>query len=103
MTERQSRSRLRRVECAMSQVPDISKASKHRRQAAACGVLAVSARSEPDRELLLRMQRSLLRHACYEDWVDGLPPVPPTRASALPVPGLRKPSDLRSRHCLGQS
>jgi hypothetical protein len=84
----------------MSKVPQTSRASKHRRKAAACGLLAANARTETDRALLLRMQCSLLRHACYEDWLDGLPPVPPARPNALLVPGLRRSSDLQSRSCL---
>jgi secreted protein with Ig-like and vWFA domain len=61
-------------------------ASKHRRQAAACGLFAANAQSAVDRELLLRMQRSLLTHARHEDWFDGGPPLPPARAVALAVP-----------------
>jgi hypothetical protein len=73
-------------ESAMT-VSSLSNALRHRRQAAACGLFAANAQSTVDRELLLRMQRSLLGHACYEDWVNGLPPVPPARPAALPVPG----------------
>jgi hypothetical protein len=87
MTERQSRSRLYREEIAMSGEPERTKSSKYRRDATVCGLLAASARSKADRALLLRMQSSLLRRACHQDWLDGLPPVPPTRSNALAVPG----------------
>jgi hypothetical protein len=91
MAERQLRSRLY-TESAMSNRLDLSNtslfeyASKHRRQAATCGRFAATARSAADRELLLRLQRSLLSQARYEEWVDGLPPLPPARATALAVP-----------------
>jgi hypothetical protein len=64
----------------------LSKAMQYRRQAAACGLLAAGARAAADRELLLHLQRSLLEHACHEDWVDGLPPIPPGQSRALAVP-----------------
>ena len=106
MAERQSRSRLQRKESAMSRGPDLSdvsllsasllctslssaslsSASKHFRQATACGLFAANAQSAADRELLLRMQRSLLEQAYHEDWLDGLPPVPSGRPNALAVP-----------------
>jgi hypothetical protein len=70
----------------MSNRPDLSNALRHRRQAATCGRFAANAQSAAYRELLLRLQRSLLMHARYEDWVDGLPPLPPARATALAVP-----------------
>ena len=63
-----------------------SSASKHRGDAAACGLFAANAKSTADRELLLRMQRSLLRRADHQGWLDGLPPVPPARPKALAVP-----------------
>ena len=52
----------------MSTGPGTSKALRHRREAAACGVFAANAKSAADRELLLRMQRSLLTRAYHEDW-----------------------------------
>jgi hypothetical protein len=67
----------------MSEGPESSNASRHCRDAAACGLLAANAKSAADRELLLGMQRSLLRHAHHEGW---LPPVPPARPRALAVP-----------------
>jgi hypothetical protein len=85
MTERQSRSRLQRKESAVSIGP-LSKVSTHRRHAATCGLFAANARSAADRELLLRMQRSLLDRARHDDWLDGLPPMPPARPAALAVP-----------------
>jgi hypothetical protein len=85
MTERQSRSRLQRKESAVS-TSQLSKVSAHRRHAAACGFFAANARSAADRELLLRMQRSLLDRARHGDWLDGLPPMPPARPAALVVP-----------------
>src|SRR5205807_2746239 len=81
MTERQLRSRLQWKERAMSEGLELSKASKHRRDAATCGLLAVNARSATDRDLLLSMQRALLGRACLEEWLDGLPPVPPARSN----------------------
>jgi hypothetical protein len=87
MAERQSRSRLQRKESAMFKAPDkapnLSNTSKHRRQAADCGLLAANAQSAGDRTLLLHLQRSLLDRA---EWLDGLPPVPPAPANALAVP-----------------
>jgi hypothetical protein len=70
----------------MSNGHELSNASKHRRNAAACGLFAANARSAADRELLLGMQQSLLRRADHEGWLDGLPPVPPARPRALAVP-----------------
>jgi hypothetical protein len=65
---------------------ETSKALRHRREAAACGVFAVNAKSVADRELLLRMQRSLLIRAYHEDWIDGLPPIPPAGCNSLSLP-----------------
>jgi hypothetical protein len=73
-------------ERAMSVGPASSNASKHRRQAAACALFAANARSAHDCELLLRMQRAQLGQACFQEWLDGLPPLPPARPSALPLP-----------------
>ena len=63
-----------------------SKASRHRRDAAACGLFAANTKSAADRELLLGMQQSLLWCADHEGWLDGLPPLPPARPKALAVP-----------------
>jgi len=92
MAERQSRSRLHRTllqrrESAMANRLEASNAPRHRRDAATCGLLAASAKSVADRELLQGMQRSLLRRADHEDRFDGSPPVPPARPRALAVPG----------------
>jgi len=73
----------------MSNRPDLSNALKHRRQAATCGRFAANAQSAVDRDFLLRLQRSLLTRACYEDWAEGLPPLPPARPTALAVPRRR--------------
>ena len=94
MAERHLRSRLKTKESAMSAgletsletLPETSKALKHRREADACGVFAVNAKSATDRELLLRMQRSLLTRAYHQDWLDGLPPVPPAGCNSLALP-----------------
>ena len=73
----------------MSKGYGLSKATQYRGQAAACCLFATNARSAADRELLLHMQRSLLERACREDWIDGLPPIPPGQPAALAVPGSR--------------
>jgi hypothetical protein len=74
-------------ESAMSTGPETSKALRHRREAAACGAFAANAKSAADRELLLRMQRSLLTRAWHEDWLEGLPPpVPPAGCNSLALP-----------------
>ena len=86
MTERYLRSRLQRKERPMSKELQPSKASRHRRDAAACGAFATNAKSATDRELLLRMQRSLLERASHQEWLDGLPPVPPAGCNSLAVP-----------------
>jgi hypothetical protein len=70
----------------MSNGQHLSNASRHRREAAACGLFAANARSAADREQLLSMQRLLLRRADHEGWLDGLPPIPPARPRALAVP-----------------
>ena len=97
MAERHLRSRLKTKESAMSAgletsletLPETSKALKHRREAAACGAFAVNAKSATDRELLLRMQRSLLTRAYHQDWLDGLPPS--HRRDAIRLPYLHVP------------
>lgn len=73
----------------MPKAPELLKASRYRRTAAACGTFAANAVSPADRALLLRMQRSWLERAHHEDWLDGLPPTTPTtptRSNALAVP-----------------
>jgi hypothetical protein len=62
------------------------KADVYRRKAAMCESHAACARSDADREQLLRMRQSCLALASAEDWLDGLPPTPPATARALPVP-----------------
>jgi hypothetical protein len=73
----------------MFQARELFKESKFRRSAAACGLFAANATSLLDRELLLRMQRSLLERAYNEDWLGGLPPIPPAKSNALAVPSRR--------------
>ncbi len=71
----------------MFKAPELLNASRYRRAAAACGTFAANAVSPADRVLLLRLRRSCLERAQYEDWLDGLPPVPPAKPIALAVPG----------------
>ena len=63
-----------------------SKALKYRRNAASYDLLAVSAQSTHDGDLLLRVQELLLSRANHEDWLEGPPPPPPTQLLALAVP-----------------
>jgi hypothetical protein len=94
MAERHLRSRLKMKESAMSArletsletSPETSKALKHRREADAYGVFATNAKSAADRELLLRMQQSSLTRAYHQNWLDGLPPVPPAGCNSLALP-----------------
>jgi hypothetical protein len=44
----------------------------------------------------LRMQRSLLGRADHQDWLDGLPPVPPARPKVLALP--RRPDRVECHH-----
>jgi hypothetical protein len=62
------------------------KAKSHRRKAAMCRLYAEWARSSDDRDQLLRMRDSCLALAAKEDWLDGVPPAPPAKALAIPVP-----------------
>ena len=62
-----------------------SKSATYRRKASTCRALADCATSAPDRAQLLAMSRSWIDRAASEDWRDGLPPVPPTQASALRI------------------
>jgi hypothetical protein len=73
----------------LSQFP-FMKATQCRRSAATCGVFAANAVSRSDREFLLRMQRTWLDRAYHQDLIDGMPPRPPARSSALPVPRNRR-------------
>lgn len=61
------------------------KAETYRRKAAMCGSYAICARSDGDREQLMRMRESLLARAVNEDRLDDLPPTPPAKALALPL------------------
>src|SRR4029079_14534569 len=96
---RHLRSRLKTKESAMSAgleksletLSETSKALKHRRESAACAFFAVNPKSATDRELLLRMQRSLLTRAYHQDWLDGLPPVPPAGCKLLALPARSLP------------
>jgi len=70
----------------MSETHELSKASRYRRTATTCGILAANAISSAEREFLLRMKGAWLERACYQDWLDGLPPNPLVRSNALAVP-----------------
>jgi len=86
IAERCVRSRLQRKEKRMPRSHS-SKAEDYRRGAKACGHLAVCARSTADREQLLRMRDARLALAATEDWLGGLPPMPPGNSDVLAVPG----------------
>jgi hypothetical protein len=62
------------------------KAKAYRRKAAMCDSYATSARSDADREQLVRMRESWLALASNEDWLDGHPPAPPDNTLALSIP-----------------
>jgi hypothetical protein len=70
----------------MLRVPHSVKGEEYRRKAAMCESYAACARSGADREQLLRMRDGCLARAEKEDGLDGLPPTPPAKAVALPVP-----------------
>lgn len=59
------------------------KAQSYRRKASTCDRLASCARSADDRASLRRMRDTWLARADKEDWLEGLPPLPPANASAL--------------------
>jgi hypothetical protein len=61
----------------------LSKAQQYRGRARACGRFAASAQSGTDRARLLRMRDACLMLARNEDWLEGLPPIPPANSSAL--------------------
>jgi hypothetical protein len=63
-----------------------AKASAFRRKAEVLGRLAACAQSAVDHDQLLRMQNGCLTLAAQEDTLDGLPPLPPARAAAIPTP-----------------
>ena len=63
--------------------PHTAKAQLYRRKANACATLATCARSFSDQEQLLRMRDANLARAANEDWLDGLPPLPPASVNAL--------------------
>jgi hypothetical protein len=86
VTGDQLRSRLQSMSALMTEPSQFERATRFRNSAAACGMFAANAVSPSDRDLLLRMQRSWLERAHYEDWVNGLPPIPPAGARALAVP-----------------
>jgi hypothetical protein len=48
--------------------------------------LAECARSTADQKQLLRMRDACLALAATEDWLGGLPPMPPGNSDALAVP-----------------
>jgi len=61
------------------------KAQAYRRKAEMCASYAASARSSGDHDQLLRMRDGWIARAENEDWLDGLPPLPPAKALALPA------------------
>jgi hypothetical protein len=60
-----------------------SKAQDYRRKAKSCEGLVAHALSAEDRARLLRVRDSYLTLAANEEWLDGLPPMPPAHAAAL--------------------
>ena len=69
----------------MLQQSDPGKAEAYRRTARACSVLAKCALTRSDRRALLARRDALLSRAANEDWLDGLPPLPPAHSAALSV------------------
>ena len=69
----------------MTPIRILSKATALRRKAATCGTLAACAVSATDRDQFMGMRDSYLSRATMEDWVDGLPPLPPANSNALPA------------------
>lgn len=58
-------------------------ASRYRRRARTCGLLADCAQSPTDREQLVDMRDACLALAANEEWLGGLPPSPPANVCAL--------------------
>jgi hypothetical protein len=63
--------------------PHSSKAQELRRKAQVCDRLADCARSSADQQQLQRMREACLVMAANEDWLGGLPPMPPANSNAL--------------------
>ena len=62
-----------------------SKALEYRRKATSCANLGACAQSQADREQLSRMHDSWLTLAANEEWLAGLPPIPPGNCAALAI------------------
>jgi hypothetical protein len=60
-----------------------SKAQGYRRKAKSCDGLVAYALSADDRNGLLRIRDSYLALAANEEWIDGLPPMPPAHTAAM--------------------
>lgn len=73
-------------ESAVPNQPQLPNASRYRRAAATCGAFAANAVSSADHALLMRMQRSWLDRARHQEWLDGLPPTPPSKPNAIAAP-----------------
>lgn len=58
-------------------------ADRYRRRAQTCALLAECARSSAESASLTRMRDHYLGLAANEDWLDGLPPLPPVNVCAL--------------------
>ena len=59
------------------------KAQSYRRKARSCDVLVAHALSADDRNRILRVRDSYLALAANQDWLDGLPPLPPAHTAAM--------------------
>jgi len=60
-----------------------SKAQGYRRKAKSCDGLVAYAVSTDDRNRLLRVRDSYLALAAKQEWLDGLPPMPPAHTVAM--------------------
>lgn len=60
-----------------------AKSAFYRRKAAMCENFADRASSAVDRARLTRMRQSWLALAANEEWLDGLPPLPPANVIAF--------------------
>ena len=60
-----------------------SKAEGYRRKAKSCDDLVAYALSADDRNRLLRIRDSYLSLAANEEWLNGLPPMPPAYTAAM--------------------